>query len=238
MRQFSNGLLEQFDAAASSLEQATRAGPDDQFPFLALSATYGYLGRKHDALSTIARYNAIAVKLGGIPVSVQTWTLTFRGVYLWRQVDETRLTKGLRLAGVPEFLDRSDFATQNRLSANEVRSLFLGHRLHGHNLWTGEERAASFTTDGVVTLSGDWGTLDLSEAADGQTSVLGLIPSTPRGALQMTGSVHIEDTQLCLKFGVVSYCGIMLRNPGGTKAMENEFMWASPSGGYPFSVIE
>jgi adenylate cyclase len=211
--------LEQFDAAVSFLEQATRAGPDDQFPFLVLSATYGYLGRKHDALSAIGRYNAIVVKLGGIPVSIQTWTLTWRGVYLWRKVDDERLSKGLRLAGVPEFLDRSEFATHNRLTANEVRSLFFGHRLHGRNFWSGEERAASFATDGALTLSGDWGLLDLS-------------------AGPAKGFVQFEGTQLCLRLGVANYCGIMLRNPGGITAMENEFMWATASGGYPFSVFE
>jgi TolB-like protein/class 3 adenylate cyclase/tetratricopeptide (TPR) repeat protein len=210
--------LEQFGAAASSLEQATRLNPDDQFPFLALSASCGYLGRKNDALSATARYNKIVVRLGGVPLSINDMTV-WTDLFVWQLVDNARFQKGLRLAGVPEFLDRSEFAAQNQLTAAEVRSLFFGRRLHGHNFWSGEERAASLATDGAITLSGKWGTLDL-------------------GGGPVTGHMRIEDKELCLQFGVVSYCGIMLRNPDGTKAMENQFIWASGSGGYPFSPVE
>jgi hypothetical protein len=211
--------LEQFDAAAGSLEKATRSDLDSQFPFLVLAATYGFLGRKQEALAAVARYNDIVVKLGWIPVGV----LSVPDYLFFSQPkDFHRLWNGLRMAGVPDSIDRSEFASHNRLTATEVRSLFFGHRLHGREFggyWSLGERAASFTIDGAVTMSGDWGTLDLS-----------------RGPA--TGIVQFENAQLCLRFGVASYCGVMLRNPGGSRGMENEFIWATASGGYPFSVID
>jgi TolB-like protein/Tfp pilus assembly protein PilF len=149
--------LEQYGAAAIFLESATKSNPDNQYPFLLLSAAYGYLDRKQDAKSAIAQYNDIVVGLGGVPETV----LTAPEFYYTQNADLQRLFKGLRLAGMPEFLDQSEFATQNELTADEVRSLLFGHQLHGRNLFSGEERAASFTAGGAVALSGDWGTLQL-----------------------------------------------------------------------------
>jgi hypothetical protein len=103
-------------------------------------------------------------------------------------------------------------------TAEEVRSLLFGHQLHGRNLFSGEERAASFTSEGAVTLAGDWGTLSSS------TSPMGI--------------ARLEGAELCLRFGFVSYCGIMVYNPGGTRALENEFIWLHPSGRYSFSRVQ
>src|SRR5262249_36786621 len=69
--------FEKFESAAASLEAATRLNPDDQNPFLALAATYGYLARKQDAESTITQYNDIIVRLGGVPVTVPTARILF-----------------------------------------------------------------------------------------------------------------------------------------------------------------
>src|SRR5947208_3121140 len=66
-------------------------------------------------------------------------------------VDIQRVVKGFRLAGVPESLFRGEFAARNRLKADELRTLLLGHRFHGRSAESGEEHSASFTTDGVAT---------------------------------------------------------------------------------------
>jgi TolB-like protein/Tfp pilus assembly protein PilF len=205
--------LEQYDVAATSLESATGSNPGNQYPFLLLGAAYGYLGRPQDARSAIARYNEILVRLGGVPETV----LTAPEFYYTQNADLQRLIKGLRLAGMPEFLDQSEFAKQNSLGADEIRALLFGHRLHGRNLFSGEERAASFTAEGAVRLSGDWGTLSSSTG--------------PMGIAQFEGA------RLCLRFDLVSYCGIIVRNPGGTTALENEFIWLHPSGRYSFSRV-
>ncbi len=124
-----------------------------------------------------------------------------------------RLSKGLRLAGVPENLLESEFAKRNKLSAHEIRSLMFGHRLHGRSIYTGEERAASFAQDGLRTFSGDW--------------VLATLASIP-------GVSEFKNDELCITFEVAIYCGMVLRNPGGTRARENEFIWR----GDTFSQVE
>ena len=143
-----------------------------------------------------------------MPITISTAP---RGGFI-RSADLERFLDGLRLAGVPELLSIGEFARQNRLTVDEVRTLIFGHRLHGRSLWTGEERNASVTRDGVVALSGDWG-------------LLGGGPLTG-------GSARFDGDQLCYKFDLVSYCGEVLRNPGGTRAKENEFLWYN---GEPFT---
>ena len=35
-----------------------------------------------------------------------------------------------------------------------------------------------------------------------------------------------------------SDCVVILRNPGGTKAKENEYIWFDQRGAFPFSLVE
>ena len=103
-----------------------------------------------------------------------------------------------------------EFAKQNRLTAEEVRGLFLGHRLRGRSLWTGEERSASVTQDGRATISGDWGNF-------------------------AGGMIDFKGDQVCF-YG--NYCGSVFRNPGAPKAKENEYIWHDQRQAYTFSQIE
>lgn len=210
--------MEQYDDAAASLQSATRLNPDDELSFLALAATYGYLGQKQDAKAAIARYNALEVAQGGIPATVNNYVVGF--FYLPASPEYRRLRAGLRLAGVPEYLSNGEFADRNRLTADEVRSLMFGHRLHGKSkagrFVESVERAAIFTTDGVVSMSGDW--------------VSGVLPLTD-------GIARFKGNELCTQFGSQIYCGAVLRNPGGTRAKENEFIWHT-SEAFTFSQVE
>jgi tetratricopeptide (TPR) repeat protein len=205
--------MERFDDAALALERATTLNPDDEFSFLALGATYGHLGRKQDAKAAIERYNAIEVSQGGVPATVKSYSDYY---FLEGSAPYQRLSAGLRLAGAPEYLSNSEFADRNRHSAAEIHSLFFGHRLHGRMLRSGEEREATVTTEGVVTMSGDW--------------IL--------GGLQLAdGTAHFRGNELCIRFGVAMYCGSVFRNPGGTRQKENEYIWHS-GGAFTFSQME
>ncbi|HZF32615.1 MAG TPA: guanylyl cyclase, partial [Candidatus Angelobacter sp.] len=200
----------QFADAAASLELATKLNPEDEYPFLALAATYGHLGRKADALAAIERYNAIRVRRGGIPLTVDTApSVTFA-----KYQRNPLLTKGLRLAGLPEKLQGSDFAAENRLGAGDIGALFSGHRLHGRTFETGNEHEAIFAANGVTTLSGDWG-----ELAD--------------------ATVTFAGDEVCFAAaGGARFCATVLRNPGGSRATENEFIWLDRTGSYPFSQVQ
>src|SRR5262249_36893545 len=105
--------LEKFEAAATSLESATELSHDNQYPFLLLAATYGYLGRKKEAESAIAHANELVVQQGYFPVTIYT----AGRLYLFQEADLERFRMGLRLAGVPDLLGESSFAARNRLTA-------------------------------------------------------------------------------------------------------------------------
>lgn len=156
--------------------------------------------------------------MGGVPATViARGDLYFldNDALNYQSRDYQRLVTGLRLAGVPERLSSGEFADQNWLSPHEVRALMFGHKIHGRSSSGIEERAASFSTDGIVSMSGDW-----------------ITSPTPL----TDGIAHFRDENLCVAFGPQSYCGPVLRNPGGTPEKENEYIWAVSSA-YTFSSV-
>jgi TolB-like protein/class 3 adenylate cyclase/Tfp pilus assembly protein PilF len=201
---------QQFPDAAASFERATNLNIEDEYPFLALAATYGHLGRKVEAQVAVTRYNELRVSRGDIPLTIATApSLSFT-----RYMSEPLLKKGLRLAGVPEALRGSEFAAKNQLTSAEIRGLFFGKRLHGRSLVSGDEHDAAFSADGSVTMSGDWG--ELSNA-----------------------STNFAGNDMCFQaIGGVNFCAQIVRNPGAPKLQENEFVWIDRTGAYPFSAIE
>ncbi len=204
-------MLNRLEDAAANLERATRLNPEHEWSILVLAATYGFLGRREDAASALALYNELTVRLGGIPL----WLAELKRRTRSLDLINPRLIAGLRLAGAPESFSDSDFASQNSLAAHEVRALLFGHRLHGRTPLTGRELGASFTTEGVVAFSGEWG------PADG-------------------GTVRFEKQQFCFKWGyrAVERCAAVFRNPGGVTAKENEYIWYDELGAFPFSLVE
>lgn len=210
--------MENFAKAAESLQRATLANPDDEFSFLALAATYGHLGQTEKGKAAIARYNALEVRMGGVPATViAQGDLYFldNDALNYQSRDYQRLVTGLRLAGVPERLSSGEFADQNRLGPHEARTLLFGHRIHGRSGNGVDERAASFSADGIVSMSGDW-----------------ITSPTPL----TDGLAGFRDENLCVAFGPQSYCGPVMRNPGGTPEKENEYIWAVSSA-YTFSPV-
>jgi hypothetical protein len=59
-----------------------------------------------------------------------------------------------------------------------------------------------------------------------------------RGIFPLTGGVaRFKGDDLCLEFTAQIHCGPVLRNPGGTRVHENEFIWHT-SEPFSFSVVE
>jgi len=209
LAQFCEG---KYDAAAASLEKATRLNPDLEFAFIVQAATVGYLGREHDAQVAVARYNDIRVARGFIPVTIENMP----SLYIKNTPCIRSVKKGLRLSGVPEFLFDGEFAKQNTLTADEAHALSFGHRLHGRDLWTGKEYAASIGTDGTADFSGDWNWI---------------VPGK--------GMIEFHADEFCYNWtGGRTFCGTMYRNPGGTKARENEFIWSTGEYTFTFSQVQ
>jgi Flp pilus assembly protein TadD len=90
----------QFEAAAKSFENATRGNSNYQEAFVLLTATYGYLNRKHEAASAIARLNQLS-RQG------EHWSVNAAAAYYGSRFKESqdvdRIIQGLRLAGFPAY---------------------------------------------------------------------------------------------------------------------------------------
>ena len=196
--------LGQYEEAAASFEETIQLSPDDEYAYLLLAAAYGQLARTKEAAAAVARHNEINIRRGGIPVTIDNASY----MNFIRTADRRRYFDGLRKAGVPEFLFRGEFA-ENRLTADEIRQLFLGNKLRGRSLRSGAPRSVSVTKDGRATIAGDWGNFADSDLA-------------------------FDGDQVCF---YKNYCGDVFRNPGGTKAAQNAFIWYNGTA-YTFAQVE
>lgn len=93
--QFNQG---RFDEAFSTLNRATTGNRQDDWSYLLLAATSGFLGRSHDARHALYRFDRLSVPMRG-------WFATqVPHVHDWpfrRGLDRQRLRRGLVLAGIP-----------------------------------------------------------------------------------------------------------------------------------------
>jgi hypothetical protein len=48
----------------------------------------------------------------------------------------------------------------------------------------------------------------------------------------------VEGNRLCFVWPTITNCGEILRNPGGSRAMENEYIFLYDGWFYPFSQVE
>ncbi|MEY9829969.1 adenylate cyclase [Sinorhizobium fredii] len=207
--------LQNFEASAAAAESSTKLNPEDEGSFLLLAAASGHLGRRPEAEATIARFNALRVGRGGTVATISTCP----PLDLARPEDRDRLYEGLRLAGVPETLLGSEFGGKNKLTADEVRSLFFGHRLRGSMLDSGEGHEATISGGGIATLSGGWASIGGGRMADAE--------------------VQFERDEVCFLWRkTASLCGVALRNPGGLSAKENEFIWYHGDRAFTFSQVQ
>jgi TolB-like protein/Flp pilus assembly protein TadD len=202
---------EQMPEAATTFEEADRLNPDLPLLRLYLAATYGLSGRVEDAKATVGTYSAARVRQGGLPFIMSE--LQDYDTSIWFTVPErSRLIEGLHAANLAGDFYSPLFSGQ-RLTGHEIDALIFGHRLHGRSLESGEEHGASVSADGAEAIAyGDW--------ASG------------------SGSAQIDGDQICFVWSSTNHCAIVLRNPGGTRAKENEFILFAgfPTGlGYPFS---
>jgi hypothetical protein len=132
--------------------------------------------------------------------------------YLFKFPERVKLTQGLSVAKIP-YNFGSDAFKEQRLTGSEIETLVFGHRLHGRLLARGEEYGASVSIDGGnAILFGNWG--------------------------NRSGSARIDGDRICFVFTATEFCGIVLRNPGGTRAKENEFILYADDWTTPFSQVD
>jgi TolB-like protein/class 3 adenylate cyclase/Flp pilus assembly protein TadD len=199
--------------AAVTLQEAARLNPDDPWPFAYLAASYAYLGREKEATEAIASMNAARVRAGGAPFVMRE--LTNVGYETHVAPPGSLLIRGLLRLRIPNDFYGAEFAS-NKLKASEVEPLFFGHRVHGRFLRGGWEYGVSVGLDGTAVRFGTWGS----------------------GASGGTGTAQLDGDRLCFVLTTTTACGTVFRNPGGTRAKENEYIWSSGGWVLPFSQIE
>jgi hypothetical protein len=128
---------------------------------------------------------------------------------LYKPPPDSPLIRGLLRLGVPHNFDAPAFDSL-RLSAPEVERLFFAHRVQGRTVLEGPY-GVSVAADGTAISFGAWGT----------------------GA----GTAKLDRDRLCIVLSTTSRCASILRNPGGTRVNENEYLWYS---GWvlPFSQVD
>lgn len=123
------------------------------------------------------------------------------------------MIEGLSSIGVPYDYNAEEFQ-RSRLSGKDIEALIFGQRLHGRSLETGQEHGGSISADGsTVSMFGDW--------SNGH------------------GSARIESNRICFVWSTITDCAAALRNPGGTRANENEYILLGFGGwAFPFSLTD
>jgi hypothetical protein len=161
-------------------------------------------------LRSLAAFNVLRVGQGGLPLTLDCYYLSNLASY--GISGKHSLWSALDSAGVPRWMEAREFDRQ-RLRPEEIDALFFGHRVHGRSLETGNEHGASVAADGSAMMFGDWGFGN--------------------------GRARLDGDQMCFEWttGHVN-CAAIYRNPGGTRAKENEFVWAHKGGGFPFSQVD
>ena len=135
--------------------------------------------------------------------------------------DARRLREGLRKAGVAELPEPYDPASGDRLSGDEIRSLVLGHTLNYRNIGEepGVKASTAFSSDGVATLS----------RPDGVQS----------GIYVKEWASTVDDRAICISWESFGpECAAIFRNPAGTAAEENEFLWINDDNPWSFSIAK
>ena len=210
------GLLrfagDRFDEAAATLEKCAADHPYDSDTRLLLAATYGHLGRAVDAAPHYAKVR------GGEP-----WTIMWAGQrFPFKMPDDARrLREGLQKAGVAELPEPYDPASGDRLSGRRDPVSRPG----AHAQLPQYRRRAR--REGLDRLFKGRGR---HLVATGRCAVRHLRQGMGfrrgrQGDLRCMGSFGPE-------------CAAIFRNPTGTAAEENEFLWINDGNPWSFSIAK
>ena len=212
---FYKGLAEfaqdRLPEAIKTFDEALRLNPDLPLLRLYLASAQAQSGQEAQASATVAALNAARVRAGGLPFVMEQ--LQARPSVAYFKVPErTRLLQGLRKIKIPYNFEDKVFDGQ-RLTGAEIDALVFGHRINGRSEYDASEHGAFISADGSSAMAyGDWSV--------------------------GSGSAHVKDDRLCLAWTTTTFCSAVLRNPGGTKAMENEYILLHDGWSYPFSRVD
>jgi len=185
----------QYEKAVSYSEQALEYNPKANSIAATLAAAYGQLGHETEAQAALARY----IKGWG---RVRPGLPTVMYFFPLETEHADRFAEGLLKAGLPGkpggYYKVSDSL---RLTGEEIKSVFIGRKARG--IWGKSQWVINRPKDGDATYW--WG-----------SKIIG------------NGKSWVEGDVLCDqwrdRYGGLSYCGDIYRNPQGTPQEKNEYV--------------
>ncbi len=171
-----------------------------------LAVVYVNLDRLPEARATVREM----LKMGGI---INLEFLRVRYSHYKRKEDLDHLLEALRQAGMPEWPFGYQGRPERRLGGQEIVALTFGRT------WMG---------------TGDIGGPFVQEISKNGTFAY------RDSRTLLTGRLSPEGNKLCQQYEAVlmgrKHCGYVYRNPVGTPAAQNEYIYVSPYASYRFSV--
>jgi adenylate cyclase len=204
---------DRFEDAVQSLERIDKQSPDPWTKFYALHvllSAYGYLGRSAELETAKAEFNKVLTERDEANYD----RLRVQSFFVFKnEADILRLLDGLSKAGMPELPPDIDPKSRNRLTGAEMQSLVFGHELRGRR--TKPEVAEYRRTN----------------AADGSTRVT-------IGSQVHQGMSWMQAGALCTAYPKdLTVCGVIFRNPAGTRDQSNEYQFFFHWPRYEFSIV-
>ena len=203
-----------FEEAVPWLEKIDLASPHTWSKFQGLQvllSAYGHLDRPAEAETTKGELLTV---LGTIGETYYDRLFVQRYFVFKNEDDIVRLLAGLDKAGIPELPLGVDSWSDYRLTEGEMVSLVFGHELKGRLI---VPEAAEYQR---VT------------ASDGSTKAQ--IGGQPRQGLSW-----MQAGALCVAYPKrLTSCGIIFRNPGGSREQNNEYRFIFHDSQYVFSVVK
>jgi TolB-like protein/class 3 adenylate cyclase/TPR repeat protein len=203
-----------FEDAIASLEKIAPGTDGDSTSFfsliLRLSAD-GHLGRTTNITPVKNRLKSVLTAWGEDELN----ELLVQDSFVFKnESDIERLLAGLRKAGVPELPAHADSTLKDRLTGAEITALVFGHVLEGRATWP--------------TIGGFKWTI----TPDGSTNFA-------IGAQNYKGASWTQVGFLCAAYPMIlTSCGPIFHNPGGTFENKNEYVYLLNYARYEFSVVE
>ena len=195
-----------YESASSFYRDAVKGAPNDATAYNLLAASYAQMGKLAEAKAANAQV-------------VQLWpAASLRYLSIWARHMEKgvrdHLLEGLRKSGIPEWPFGFKGDEANRLTGNEIKTLYYGGKRVGKD-WAGNAYESETAEDGNLVFR--------------------------MGSETWSSKAHIEGDLNCytgeLLFGRKN-CVPVYRNPGGTRAEQNEYVQPSATSVYYFSVVD
>jgi adenylate cyclase len=203
-----------FEDAVRVLEKIDLRSPEPWSKFFGLQvllSAYGHLGRSAELEAAKAEFKAVLTEMGQADYD----RLRVQHYFVFKQeVDIVRLLDGLSRAGIPELPPDIDPQSKDRLTGTEMQSLVFGRELQGHR--TKPEVAEYRRTTAI----------------DGSTTV-------KIGSQTKQGKSWVQAGYLCVAYPKeLTSCGVIFRNPAGTREHSDEYQYIFPLARYEFSVVK